>query len=100
MHAWKGARCTDDADFPVKESWITALYSAGKMTGEKAKEQYVLGVSGAKRHCETQSISSRVSARCKPSSRCGKLTLPRGAMSSCCKVFDSFLSVFAQRNAA
>ena len=41
------------ADFPVKESWITALYSAGKMTGENAKEQYMLGVSNAKRHCDT-----------------------------------------------
>ena len=41
------------ADFVVKESWITALYSAGKMTGENAKEQYMLGVSNAKRHCDT-----------------------------------------------
>ena len=40
-------------DFPVKDSWITALYSSGKVTGENAKEQYLLAVSNAQRHCQT-----------------------------------------------
>ena len=40
-------------DFPVKESWITGMYSAGKVRGEDAKEQYLLAVSNAQRHCQT-----------------------------------------------